>query len=116
MRKLSLGYERSSADGEVVCFSKDKEGTLKIVFKTWDEKTLEIFFSDTIRFLDNNMYDISDIVQIEESIFLAEGLQMMYDVIPEKIPYKHYQFLNIDGDPTLEIIATDMRIKDVGDK
>ncbi len=67
MRKLSLDYGRSFADGEIICFSKDEGGTLKIVFKTWDEKKLEMFFPDTIRFLDNNMYDISDLVQIEET-------------------------------------------------
>ncbi len=38
---------------------------------------------------------------------------MMYEIIPDVHPYKHYRFLNIDGDSALEIDAADIEIKDM---
>lgn len=104
-----IGFE----DGEIQSFSKDENGTLNVIFKAWNEKHLKISFKDTIRFLDNNMYDISDLVRIESSQFLIDAINMMYTTTPEVIPYKHYQFLNIDGEPSVEIVALDINIDEV---
>ncbi len=112
MGEKSVEYKIGFEDGEIQTYSKDEEGTLKVVFKSWNDKCLNISFNDTIRVLDNNMYDISDLIVMNNSQFLSDALGMMYSVVPDDAPYKHYQFLNNDGNPSVEIVALDINIEE----
>lgn len=82
-----------------------------MLFKTWNEKHLNIIFTNTLRVLDNNTYDISKFVQVHDSPFLQEALNITDTDIPAAHPYKHYCFLNLDAAPALVIIAADITIR-----
>jgi hypothetical protein len=112
MKKKEIEYKTSFADGEILSYHKDEKGFLVIKFRLWNEKIIRISFSDTIRFCDNNMNNISEFVLLEENNFFKEALDMMYAEVPNNPAYKHYCFMNLDGNPSIHIVAADMQISE----
>ena len=113
MSRNKVNYKIGFEDGEILSFTKIEDATFIVKFRTWNEIILEISFHDTIRILDNNMYSISDLVLINhETIFRKDALKMMFDKIPTAETYKHYQFLNQEDDPAIEIVAREISIRE----
>ncbi len=113
MKTIKIKYKIGFADGEIQAYTKNTDGSLRVSFKTWNDKYLEISFKDTLRLLDNTMYGISDLVRIEGDSFLQEAVEMEYTKIPDDIPYKQYRFLDVCGEPSMDIIALDITIEEI---
>jgi hypothetical protein len=41
---------------------------------------------------------------------LERGLTKQYEVVPRDHPYRCFQFLDLDGQPSLEIVAEEVQI------
>ena len=106
--KYKIGFE----DGEIKSYTKLDNGTVIVQIKLWNDKFVDAIFPETVRLLDNLAGVITKIIQIETSDFLHEALKSNYEKIPEQPTEKHYQFLNIDDNPCLEIVSQEIQFRE----
>lgn len=99
------------SDAELSSYSKKNDSFIVSVL-AWNDSLITVTFSDVIRVLDNDINSISSLCRvIEESDFLQAALNRLYEEgAPSKHPYKHYQFLDDDDQPALEIACESMEI------
>lgn len=96
----------SLSDAELKSYSRINDELIVDIF-LWNETILKIHFYEVISILDKDIGYIDDFCKMEqESAFQKEALERLYESeIQDNHGYAHFQFLNIDGDATLEIIA-----------
>jgi hypothetical protein len=100
-----LGLPYGFADASLVRYER-KEDRLVVDVKLWNEIEVSLLFSDTLSVLDRGMGDISDVVESLESEFFDMALAYNYDVAPAQADRPRlFQFLSVDGEPALEIVA-----------
>ncbi len=95
------------ADSELVGYSYSRNNdNLIIEIKAWNENIIEITFISPILFVDKECEAMTAFRQnFSYSDIYLEALNKTYEKIPEDIPYKYFQFLNLDDEPVLEIIS-----------
>ena len=104
-----INSEIGFADSEIVSYRSENDN-LVIEVKSWNDKTVNLEFEDCIFFLISNSWYISEICEANDSIYKEMALNKVYEKIPAKIPYRFFQFLDLDDDPSVEIIARDFQI------
>lgn len=83
---------------------------LTIIVTMWNTRRLEITFDNPQLFLDNGNELFKFFCENRErSSLFFETMNRVYEKIPEEIPYKLFQIINIDDEPSLEIIAEDFK-------
>jgi hypothetical protein len=93
------------ADGEVSSYERTEE-SFYVVVRKWDHTLLRITFEDTVAVLDHGVGDIMEFCQeTSASAFLLEALARQYVEVPAEHPYVLYQFLDVDREPALEVVA-----------
>lgn len=88
-------YQRAGAD-------------LVVEIRAWNEKHVRVSFHDVITLRDSIAGSFSDLVQDHPASrgTLKEALSRSFKSEPPSHPYRVYSFLNLDGDPSLEIVAS----------
>jgi hypothetical protein len=103
MKKID--YQIGFSDGEIISYFRD-ERSLTVKLKTWNDKYLSVLFSDVVGIVDYGIGDISNFIEEDEkSLFLKTILDKVYESIPNEQPYRLFQFLDLDDNPVLEIVA-----------
>ena len=100
------------ADAEFKSYSKEDD-TFVVDVLAWNESIITIIFKDVIRILDNDVNAISAFCEvIENNDFIQTALKRLYEGdLPSDHPYKHYQFLDNDDIPALEVVSGSMDIQ-----
>ncbi len=111
MKRKSIHYSPGFADAEFESYNKLRD-TFILTLKTWDEKKIVVSFKEAIRILDNDIGDISDFCEVtDNSEFLENALENLYTNLPQKVSFKHYEFMNLDGNPSLKVVASEINIR-----
>jgi hypothetical protein len=99
------------SDAELSSYSK-KEDIFIVSVLAWNESLITVTFSDVIRVLDNDTNSISAFCKVvEQNDFLQAALNRLYEEdAPSEHSYTHYQFLDNDDQPALEIVSGCMEI------
>lgn len=107
--KKSINFEIGFADSEIVSFHSQDEDLI-IFLKCWNELMIKLKFLDCIFFSIQNGWKVSDICEAENPKLMKDTLLKTYEKVPLEHPYKLFQFLNDDGDPSVEIICKNIFI------
>ena len=103
--KIPIPYEIGFSDGEVRSYHRE-EDELTVILSTWNNVLLKIKFSDTIGVSDLGVGDVSGVYQESlASPFMEQVIRRLYDAPPPSPPYSLYQFLDLDEQPVLEVVA-----------
>lgn len=107
-----INYKIGFADGEIIEYLRSNN-QIVVKMKTWNDVKLTIIFQGAIGMVDYGAFNISNFVE-EDSLttFMEKVLLEFYDSLTSKHPYKLYQFLNLDDNPSLEIVAESLSISD----
>jgi hypothetical protein len=107
MKSIEVQSEIGFADGEILGY--ERIGSALVVrVRAWNSKNLRVEFRDVQLMLDLMPGDISGFYRYdEETELLRKALDYAYDEPPEQHPYKHFAFMNTDGEPCLEIVAAE---------
>lgn len=85
--------------------------SLIIILKAWNDDRLRVEFTDAIGLCDPGVGDVSEFCEeSDESGFMKAAIQRAYEIVPEVIPYKLFQLLDLDGEPAMEIVAASVKI------
>ena len=95
--------------------SYERIGTeFKVLIDIWNDKRLAISFFEFEGALDSGAGDISDFVEeTEETGFFRQVISHVYSKVPSEHSYRLYQFLDVDGTPSLEVVASDVKITSI---
>ena len=98
-------------DSKLLSYRREGD-LLTVVLLAWNETRLHLVFKDVILFLDRNYGDTSALRELHDgSELLGQALSDSYDgMVPSGHPYKHYQLLNLDDLPALEVISGALEI------
>ncbi|CCB91863.1 unknown protein [Waddlia chondrophila 2032/99] len=102
------------SDSELISYFYHKtENKLVIKLQIWDASVVEICCDSPILFVDRGCGETSLFCQkTSDSDMLKRALETNYDkgIIPNNHPYKVYQILDLDDNPSIEIICKGIEI------
>lgn len=101
-KQRSIDFDIGFADGRVTSYGSTQTG-LEIFFQAWNEKTLKFNCEDIIFFSVLSISDVSDVLERENSLALDSGARYLSLSHEQKKEYRSLQFINLDGDPFIEI-------------
>ncbi len=101
----------STADSELVTYSYiAATETLNLQLKLFNLQTVEFSFHDVIYFFDHGTLDISSFVEADaQDLCLAQAVKRTYSIEPAAHPYHAYKFLDLDQEPSLEIVCRQLK-------
>jgi hypothetical protein len=98
------------ADGEILGCERI-DSTFVVRVRAWNSKPLRVEFKDAQLVLDLMPRDISGFYCYdEETELMRKALNYAYDEPPKQHAYKHFAFMNNDGEPCLEIVAAETEV------
>jgi len=110
MTRTPVPFDVGFSDAEVTGYEMDADKFIVRV-NAWNEQPLTITFADPLGVADRGIGDISDFVQeSSHSPFMQEVITRAYEKVHHPIPYYLFQFLDLDGEAALEVIATSAKI------
>lgn len=108
--KKKIDTFKSIADSELISYSR-QDNTFTVNIHAWNASLITATFIEFEGAADYGLGDISEFVEETDSTdFLGRVLVNVYEEAPETHPYHLYQFLNLDGEPALEVVATDVKL------
>ena len=106
----SVGTPIGFADGKVVRIEKTSMKVL-VVVQAWDESTIEAEFDEVIGVRESMATELSDLVVTEgKGEFISWCTRRAYDG-GSSGGESTYQFLDIEGQPCIEIVAKGVVIR-----
>jgi hypothetical protein len=105
--ELPIGF----ADSELKGYRR--VGTvLSVEIHAWNDKHVEVSFRDVIGVRDSLAGSFSDFVQDSpaSASTLKDALARNFESVPAFHPYCVYSFLNLEEEPSLEIVASSCEI------
>ncbi len=110
MNKLEVESPVGFADAEIRSYEK-KGANLIVRVSTWDAQCLELEFESPVHIRDWDAGSIESLALVtEESGLLREVAQFHFEVVPKELPFRHYVFTGMSGEPTFEIVASELNI------
>lgn len=102
-------------DSELTSYKREGD-RLTVELLAWNGVCLLFVFSDTILLLDRNCGDTAVCCVLQdESELLAQAISDVYESkVPDDHPYRHYQLLNMDDVPVLEVVSGGLEVSPVG--
>jgi hypothetical protein len=98
------------SDSEFVSYDR-KSDDFVVLIDAWNGTRLTVSFSQCEGVLDLGIGDISDFIEETESDqFFEQIISRIYTNLPDDHPYHLYQFLGLDGEPVLEVVAETVRV------
>ncbi len=105
MARQSIKYEIGFSDAEVIGYQLSRD-LLTVSLRAWNEKTLVFEFSEMASFLDHGAGDIADVVvETDDTELIRVAIRRLFDEAPKSHSFKHYCFIDLDGDACMEVIA-----------
>lgn len=105
MNRRIVPSEIGFADGSIESYEK-QDDVVRVIVTAWNERKICVTFSGVVRLLDGGSGDIDVLCEIEgRTDFLQAAIDYLYDVPPASIPYRHFQFLGVDGDGILDVVC-----------
>ncbi len=100
-------------DAEFLSYTRDENGRLCVEIRAWNDSRMTFLFEDAIAVFDHSIGSVTAIHEvIGVSEFLEQALKWYYEAsIPTDHLLKHYQFLDLDGNPSLEIVSAALTIE-----
>jgi hypothetical protein len=93
------------ADSELLQYSSSGD-ELVILLKLWDERRVVVTFRGVSRVLCHASSWVAEFSEpASESSFLDAALSEVYETVPDSHPYRHYQFLGVEGESVIEVVA-----------
>ena len=93
------------ADSSFISYNRDWD-RLEVILLTWDERKLILRFFNPAYFFDN---DCDHTTQLRQALsvtpLISAVIKRDYDEIKKINSYKHYQILDLNDEPALEIIC-----------
>lgn len=105
MNKTPFQCNVSFADAEFCYFQISENYDLTIYVTSWDEKEIKIEFFDvlSLSFLRGSIID--NLFEIANSQYLEDSIKRHYKEKPLNPRFKHYQLIDIDDLPFIEVVA-----------
>ena len=105
MTQKAITWDVGFADSEFVCYSK-MDDIFIVTLRLWNETIVEVKFSDTLGVIDKGCFGISEITAgIVDSDDARQFLTRMFETRLDDHSYLHFQFLDTDDVPCIEVIA-----------
>lgn len=110
MKLIEIQSQIGFTDGEIL--GCERIGSALVVrVRAWNSKDLRVEFRGVQLVLDLISGDISGFYRYdEETELMCKALNYVYDEPPTQHPYKHFAFMNNDGEPCLEIVAAETEV------
>lgn len=99
------------ADSELHSYRREGSNVVVEVL-AWNGRRVRASFQDVITLRDTLAGSFSDLVQnipASKNTF-QEALSQNFETVPASHPYQVYSFLNLDGEPSLEIVAASYQV------
>jgi hypothetical protein len=114
MERKSIRFEIGFADAELDSYTREAD-SLVVILVVWNAQRVRLKFDHVLMVVDRNLGEVSDFCQVVgESALLLESLGRYYEgAVPQGHPYRHYQLLNSDDYPALEVIAGSIDVERV---
>lgn len=110
--KFGTGF----ADAEILEYHRNRDDC-NVVVKTWNDRFVKIRFLDVVGVNDIGIGDIRGIFEVDGSTtFLENVLAQVYTSIPATHPYRQFQFVNLDDEPYLQVVAAGIELTDFEEK
>lgn len=99
------------ADGEVTGYAT-RDDRLSVAVRAWNGERLVVAFSEPLGVRDRGVASIQDVCEVAgETPLLAEVLAYHYESVPDDHGLRVFQFLDLDGEPSLEVVARDVVVE-----
>lgn len=93
------------SDGEIDSYHK-RGDVVEVLVKAWNERRIRVTFRSVICLLDCASGDIADLCEVtEQTDFLKAAVARVYEAMPSQHPYRHFQFIGIEGSGVLDVAA-----------
>jgi len=109
MNKKAIFQNIDFADSEYDSCKMSDE-TLTIYIKSWNEKILQLVFTNTIQFSYKLGDLISEVSENTKGSFLNEALSLYYETVPSNHPFKLFQIIDISDFPFIKVVAEKVTI------
>lgn len=97
--------DKEFADAQILEYRRDGRDC-SVIVNTWDDKRVDVRFSDAVGVSDVGIGDICRLVEIDRPTpFIDEVLSRVYDEQPAEHSYREYHFLDLDDQPCLKVVA-----------
>jgi hypothetical protein len=107
-KKLKINF--SFADSEFISY-KQSNLELSVEIKAWNGDCWVVAFKLFAGLLDCGAGDLSDLVEeTRPNDFYGKVLSRVFEGVPAENPYRLFQFLDLDQQPVLEVIACDVDV------
>lgn len=104
--EFDIGFADSAVSGYVV-----DNGNLTVRLIAWNGVKLSVSFHDFEGMADYSAGDISSLVEFDgKNDFLSRVLQNVFEVPPAQTGLRLFQFLNLDEEPSLEVVSPGIKI------
>jgi hypothetical protein len=98
------------ADAEFDSYTRQAD-VVTIRIRCWNNTLLTFRFHDAIGLVDRGIGDVTKLVrETDGSSLLDSSLAAMYVSAPSEHPYSLFQFLDIDDNASLEIVAQNVKL------
>lgn len=111
MAMTAISSKIGFADSELRSYYK-QGSSLTVEILAWNQSRISILFGDVIRVLDNDANAISGFYEVADGgEALRAALARLYEgQPPADHPYIHYQFLDLEDVPALEVVSRSMEM------
>jgi len=93
------------ADSQLIAYQRDSR-SLRVLLQTWNGSRMSLIFEEFIGCVDTGIGEVSELLlETVPTDFFNSMLQKTYVKVPMDHGYELYQFIDVDGDPSLEIVA-----------
>ncbi len=88
-----------------------RDSILSVNVVAWNESTLTIRFSGVLYFQDRGGRQLSRVMEVvETSSLVLSALRYHFTSPPHPIQHRHFQFVDLDDVPVLEVVAVECRV------
>ncbi|GEM_PF-3760230 len=104
-KRYPVEFEVGFADSELISYERGESG-VKVLISAWNEQSICLEFKGAITLVDYGAWNFSEICELQESSpTMSRALQTQYDGNPLEHPYRLFQFLDEDNEPSMEVVA-----------
>jgi hypothetical protein len=93
-------------DGHIVGYIARNEW-LELRFEFWNEQEGMLVFEGFVGLHDNGAIGatVNSLIELQTSELIASFVRRYYEHPPKIVDWKHFQFLDVDGDAMFDVIA-----------
>lgn len=114
MSRVSIPTDVGLADAELTDYCR-RDDELVVGIKAWNEERLLVRFREPVAMHDRGAWSVSDLCESgSQTALLQEALGYQYETIPSDHGLRVFEFLDVDGQSVLEVIAREVAVERAG--